>query len=152
LSNGYYLNHWRSAAFYYDNEPLSEGAALTEAGQRRILGGETAIWSEWTDAHIADARIWPTAAAIAERLWSPRSVTDDAEMYRRLEILSRRLEEAGLLHKKIHDAQLRALAGDIAGPEEIAALGNFVGALRPLKPSDRLKSFEPDANQFTPLN
>lgn len=36
----------------------------------QIHGGETPLWAEQADAQASDSRIWPRAAALAERLWS----------------------------------------------------------------------------------
>ena len=38
------------------------------------MGGEAAMWGELTDATNSVAKTWPSAAAVAERLWSPRHV------------------------------------------------------------------------------
>src|SRR5256885_6417176 len=46
-------------------------------------------------------------SAIAERLWSPRTVTDVDDMYRRLGIISLQLEELGLTHRRNADMMLR---------------------------------------------
>ncbi|XP_018567795.1 probable beta-hexosaminidase fdl [Anoplophora glabripennis] len=37
---------------------------------KQILGGEVALWSEQLDEGSLDARLWPRAAAFAERVWS----------------------------------------------------------------------------------
>jgi len=47
--------------------------------QARILGGEVTIWSERLDSSVAMGIAFPRAAAVAERLWSPRAVDLDKE-------------------------------------------------------------------------
>ena len=77
LSFGYYLDLMWPAARHYAVEPMSgEAANLTSEEQKRILGGESCQWAEWVTPENIDSHIWPRNAAIAERLWSPQSVTD----------------------------------------------------------------------------
>ena len=72
LSWGYYLDHLSPAAFHYGVDPMSGDAdSLGPEQKSRILGGEMCMWAEYTTAEMVDSRIWPRAAAIAERLWSP---------------------------------------------------------------------------------
>ena len=60
----------------------------------------------------------PTAA-VAERLWSPAGVIDVADMYRRLELVSRHLEWLGLTHQTNYRIMLERLsAGDPMEPVE----------------------------------
>ncbi|KAI7865774.1 glycoside hydrolase superfamily [Spinellus fusiger] len=43
---------------------------VSENAQGKVLGGEVALWSEQTDKHVLDGRLWPRAAAAAEIYWS----------------------------------------------------------------------------------
>src|SRR5947208_13333171 len=77
LSNGYYLDLMYSAASHYLTDPLAAGpATLAPEEKARILGGEACMSSELVTPENIDGRIWPRAAAVAERLWSPAELRD----------------------------------------------------------------------------
>ena len=102
LSKGFYLDQFMPAYIHYNLELPSQ----------EILGGEAAQWTEIADAENIETRIWPRAAAIAEKFWSPESSTDQFDLYRRLFITSDRLSESGLLHISNYDRMvLRFSAG-----------------------------------------
>lgn len=105
LSFGYYLDHLQPASFHYRNDPDPAGAHPSQ-----ILGGEACMWSEYVSSQSVDSRIWPRAAAIAERLWSPKDVIGVDSMYTRLEAVSRALEWAGVQHRSNYARMLDRLA------------------------------------------
>jgi hexosaminidase len=128
LSAGYYLDHMDSAAEHYRVDPLPLHNNLTPDQSARILGGEACMWSEYVDPQVIDSRIWPRTAAIAERLWSPQSVDNIDDMYRRLWVESLRIEGLGLTQISQEGASLRALAGN----QQIDALRVLAAVLEPV--------------------
>jgi hexosaminidase len=152
LSNGYYLDLGWSAARHYAVDPMGGDAANLSADERqRILGGESCMWSEYVNPENVDSRIWPRNAAIAERLWSPQTVTDPASMYARLEALSARLEWLGLRHKVSYRQMLQRIAGP-ASPEELAALHTLADVVEPVKDYTREQTAPAEPTSLTPLN
>jgi hexosaminidase len=128
LSAGYYLDHMEPASAHYRVDPLPAGSGLTPEEAARILGGEACSWEEYVEPRTIDSRIWPRTAAIAERLWSPSTVTSEDDMYRRLAVESLRLETLGLTHISQEEASLRALAGT----QQIDALRPLAAVLEPV--------------------
>ncbi len=135
LSNGYYIDLMFPASQHYAVDPLPADTALTSEEQKRILGGEATMWSEWVSPETIDSRIWPRTAAIAERLWSSSEVNDVEDMYRRLAVIDLQLEEFGLMHRKNQAMMLRRLAND----QDISALQTLVSVVEPVKEYRRYK-------------
>ena len=133
LSSPYYLDGMKPAGVMYLADPVPADTTLTAAEQKRILGGETAMWAEHLNETDIDSRIWPRAAAIAERFWSPRSVTNVDDMYARLDGVSQELQSLGLTHLQSGDARLRTLAGS----SDIADLQTIAAAMQPVSFGDR---------------
>jgi len=133
LSSGYYLDHQRSAEYHYAVDPHPANSTLSPEEAARILGGEACMWGEHVGPETIDSRIWPRAAAIAERLWSPREVTDVADMYRRLAAVSADLEDVGVTHVSHTDRMLRRLAGSV----DIAPLEEFLDYAQPVYVGER---------------
>lgn len=109
LSNGYYIDLIHSAERHYLNDPLPKDIALTDEEKKNVLGGEATSWAELVTPETVDSRIWPRTAAIAERLWSPQEVDDVPDMYRRMYVFSRQIEELGVTHIKNYEMMLRRL-------------------------------------------
>lgn len=145
LSAPYYLDAMKPAGMMYLADPVPANTALTSEQQKLILGGEITMWAEQYDQHTIDSRIWPRAAAIAERFWSRQDVIDVDNMYSRLWPVSLELETLGLQHISSEAAGLR----DLAGTEDIRDLLTFSKALEPVSFSDRYK--EQRTSQLTPL-
>ncbi|WP_353136683.1 family 20 glycosylhydrolase [Pseudopedobacter sp.] len=135
ISSGYYVDLLFDAKDYYLNEPLEEGHDLTPEQLANVYGGESAMWGEIVSAETIDSRAWPSTAAIAERLWSPREIRDVKDMYRRLEITSNRLEFLGLNHNKNYEVMLKRLTNGA----DITALKTFVDVVEPMKELSRRK-------------
>jgi hexosaminidase len=129
LSNGYYIDLVFPASQHYAVDPLPADTTLTAEEQKRVLGGEATMWSEWVSPETIDSRIWSRTAAIAERFWSPREVNDVDDMYRRLAIIDFQLEELGLTHRKNQLMLLRRLART----QDVAALQTLVSVIEPVK-------------------
>jgi hexosaminidase len=111
LSAPYYLDHQDNTDKLYLADPLPEGNTLTPAQAALVLGGEACMWAEHVSSETVDSRIWPRMAAVAERFWSPGSLRDVDDMYRRLSLVSVALERAGLGHEGHTYRMLRLLAG-----------------------------------------
>lgn len=129
LSAGYYIDLMNTAASHYAVDPLPASSGLSDAEAAHILGGEATMWGEWVDPETIDSRIWPRTAAIAERFWSPRDVTDVDDMYRRLAAVSTELEQLGLTHEKNRDMLLRRLANTA----DIGPLHTLADVVEPVK-------------------
>ena len=124
VSVGYYLDLMQPAVQHYAVDPLDpravglspaeaqEAAAevgprvmdftrdpdatLDAAAQARVLGGEATFWTEIVSDEMLDSRVWPRAAAVAERFWSKAEQRDPDDMMRRLGATADRLEALGL--------------------------------------------------------
>lgn len=163
LSAGYYLDLMYPASYHYSVDPLKSPppapghqlrrgspapgtpSDLTPEQQKRILGGEAAMWEELADAENLDAKLWPRLAAIAERLWSPESITDTDSMYQRMDFAGRWLEYRGLTQR----SALRLMRQRLAGMLPYQWLNVFASVLEPVKGYSRHAQFY---TSFTPLN
>jgi len=122
---------------------------LTAEQEKNILGGEACMWSEMVDNRTVDSRIWPRAAAVAEKLWSPQVLTSNVDdMYRRLMVLDDGLAKMGIKHKE-------------SGPEIVEnivqepyqePLQNLVDVLQEDEFFNRMLIYHPQLYTTTPLD
>jgi hexosaminidase len=128
LSSGYYLDGMAPASQHYAVDPMAKADAMLRPEQQKlILGGEACMWAEFISDENIDSRIWPRAAAVAERLWSAQQLQDSDSMYRRLDAVSLQLEELGLTHRSNTEVMLARMAG----ADDITALRILADAVQP---------------------
>merc|ERR1712048_615565 len=91
----WYLNlvdhSWQSR---YLVEPLAGIEKKSE--QQLVIGGEACIWGNAIDASDILQTVWPSGAAVAERLWSLRQVNSTKDAEPRLEYFRCLLNERGI--------------------------------------------------------
>ncbi|MEO6911959.1 MAG: beta-N-acetylhexosaminidase [Edaphobacter sp.] len=146
LSAPYYLDGMKSAGTHYLADPLPSSSPLTPEQRKLVLGGEVCMWGEQLNGRTIDSRIWPRTAAIAERFWSPESVTDVDDMYRRLNVISLQLEGLGLHHLSQEGVSLR----ELAGTQNIDQLSIFASVLEPVSFGERYQ--QQKTSQLTVLD
>lgn len=147
LSHGYYLDLMFPAAQHYSVDPLGGDAAnLSADDKQRILGGEACMWAEFVTPENIDGRIWPRAAAVAERLWSSENVKDLDSMYRRMAAVSEYLDFLELSHNQAYLLMLERLRGN----RDVRSLKVLADVLEPVKEYARGDSG--DYTSSTPLN
>ncbi|MGD1945141.1 MAG: beta-N-acetylhexosaminidase [Croceivirga sp.] len=122
---------------------------LTPDQAQLILGGEACMWTEMADKRTIESRIWPRAAAVAEKLWSPKDLTSNVDdMYRRLFSINKILEERGLRHQSNNEALLQELV-----PKEYQApIKVLAEVLEEDKFFNRSTIYNSEFYTYTPLN
>uniref|UniRef100_A0A336MD78 Beta-hexosaminidase n=1 Tax=Culicoides sonorensis TaxID=179676 RepID=A0A336MD78_CULSO len=92
--NAWYFDHgfW-GVTQYYGWKKVYANKILADSG---VLGGEGCMWGEFVDQNSLHTKIWPRAAALAERLWSDPIISNYDEVETRLNAQTKRLTAMGL--------------------------------------------------------
>jgi hexosaminidase len=139
LSFGYYLDQLQPAAEHYLVDPFEgEVAGVSPAERARILGGEACLWTEYVSPDNLDLRLWPRAAAVAERLWSPRQIRDVNSMYSRMAAARRHLKSVDI-DPDLTRRQLLERMADSSSTEPLAVL---LESLKPVRAANRATETE----------
>lgn len=155
LSAGFYLDLLRPGLQHYAIDPQDVFAtpptmpneilgpkpahALTPEQMTLVWGGEAALWSEVVNEETLDGRVWPRAALIAERLWSPASVRSEADAAARIPAVVAGLRIAGLADY----ANRERMAGRLA-PQDARAIEILAAATGPVRNFGRLSQIYND--------
>ncbi|MGB1199924.1 MAG: family 20 glycosylhydrolase [Cognaticolwellia aestuarii] len=132
IGNSYYSVEGKESSklekLSIDLQPL---LAIEQA--TNILGGEATLWSEMVDEQNIDLRTWPRLFAIAERFWSPKSLTDSHYMYQRLMTINNYAAKIiGLQHQQQQESGFSRLISTLPENEDnIEALLTLAQALEP---------------------
>ncbi len=144
---GYYLDLNWPAARHYLYDPIGT-VSLTPEQTKLVLGGEACMWAEYVSPDTIASRIWPRMAVIAERFWSPASVTDVNSMYERMGAISGWLEWLGLNH----NSEYRPMLQRIAGSDDVSALRVLADVVEPVQDYLREEYAPVPATSFTPID
>ncbi len=83
----------------YGFDPVHE--SMSEEAASHVLGGQANLWTEFiTEKELAMYMIFPRLAALAEKLWTPKTLTDWTDFSRRLPILFSRYDQIGINYAK----------------------------------------------------
>lgn len=88
----------------YLNEPC---AGVPDNLCPLVLGGHGEMWGETVDASDIQQTVWPRMAAIAERLWSPRTLTSTVDAKDRIESFRCLLNRRGIGAAPVNNAEAR---------------------------------------------
>ncbi|OEE70248.1 beta-N-acetylhexosaminidase [Enterovibrio norvegicus FF-33] len=96
--------------------------------EKQILGGEMTLWAENVSDETLSVRLYPRAYAIAERLWSPKELTDEDSMYERIQSVSAwATVSVGLDHETTpYTMRVR-----LAGTTDVTALNTLATYIEP---------------------
>ncbi|XP_050421397.1 chitooligosaccharidolytic beta-N-acetylglucosaminidase-like [Adelges cooleyi] len=118
--NIYYLDHGlRPSTHYHSWKEIYNTPIPIVNNPDLILGAETCLWTEYVDEFGLDLKVWPRAAAVAERFWSNPLISDtssvDAAEYRLLEhrkrLISLGIQPESILPEWCEDQEGKCIVG-----------------------------------------
>jgi len=123
---------------------------LTSEQQELLIGAEAPLWGEIASDALVDHQLWPRAAALAERFWSPADVRDSGDMYRRLAVVSDQLSVSGLDDRATRTRMAQRLAPGMSDP--LLVLLDVAGPVRNMAHDHRIKAMLAGKRIVQPLN
>lgn len=123
---------------------------LTSEQQELLIGAEAPLWGEIASDALVDHQLWPRAAALAERFWSPADVRDSGDMYRRLAVVSDQLSASGLDDRATRTRMAQRLAPGVSDP--LLVLLDVAGPVRNMAHDHRIKAMLAGKRIVQPLN
>ena len=84
------MHTWRDI---WDYDPYK---VLSQAKDGQVLGGEVCMWSEMNNEHNVGTKIFPRAAAMAFRHWSPKKDYNQGQAMEMIIRFEYRLKRRGL--------------------------------------------------------
>lgn len=107
------------------------------------------MWTEMADATTIESRIWPRAAVIAEKLWTPQALTKDTDdLYRRLMWIDTFLAHRGIKHLESSNTLIKKQVGETFQ----APLKTLVSFLQEDILFNRTEIYTPQMYTNTPLD
>lgn len=100
---------------------------LTSDQEKLVLGGDAPLWSEGITDEMLDSGLWPRAAAIAERFWSPKDTRDGEDMLHRLIPTQMELRALGLHDEENRDRMISRMT------TQTRAVETLMGAVAPIR-------------------
>jgi len=94
-SFGWYLDHLNDNwVTFYQEDPIPANTPVNLV--QYVIGGETSMWGETVDETNLHQKVWPRASSVAERLWSPKNITDPNAALPRLAVHRCRMVSRGI--------------------------------------------------------
>lgn len=90
------FKQWRDVYDFDPRQSYISSPGSNPARSDQIVGGEVTVWSEYHSEWTVEGRLWPRAAAFAERMWSTDVITDWKEAEVRFVHQRERMAERGI--------------------------------------------------------